>query len=183
MFIHLDEPSRLDRLPSTLVKVVALASLLALAACGQDAPKGDASAAPAAPASPCPPEHTEVADGGFCVKVPADWTMKPPEQRMKNAKQYKWSRKDGGDFIIDLYAEKKMPADVESQIMGKENGTVTKGEIAAGKGKWFLHLKEKEGATKVFVSGKNGLIECGMAGASHERLKAQLERCQTIVPL
>jgi hypothetical protein len=134
--------------------------------------------------SSCSPEHTTVAEGGFCVKVPKAWQADPPETKGGRTR-FGWFRKgQGGSFAIELNPTGTMPADIESTI-GKAPGStanVTKGEFAGGKGKWALSLSDKGNLATVLVAGPKGLLHCGVS-SDEKGVKENLELCKTLMPL
>lgn len=172
--------------------LLAIGALFAIAGCdkkGDNAPASASSPVAATPSTPptgCSPQHTSVADGGFCVKVPTTWTLKPP---FKNGAitQFIWGT-GGPNFAISLVAGTALPPDAKAFIppatAGK--GTVTEGDFAAGKGKWILSSVAGGGALdstyRVWLVSPKGLLDCGGSG-DPEGAKKGLEMCQTIAPL
>ena len=140
------------------------------------------SGAAAAGAVTCSPEHTDVAEGGFCIAVPKDWKLTPEVRG--DITEFRWLGKDIGVSVTLNRKRNKVASSVE--FKPKNGEKVTQGDMAGGKGKWALMLgaggeMDLDSSYRIEVVGPNGLLTCN--GSTSAR-KAQLiaDVCKTIVP-
>lgn len=159
--------------------IMILGCVVAVSACKKsDEPKAE-SARPVEGA-PCSPEHTKIEELGFCVKVPKTWEREP-NAKEGSVTRVSWFRVgEGGVFEIRVDPEGTMPAEFNGSY--PSHTSVTKGELAGGKGKWRLSHDGKSGVAQAMVTGPKGLISWGLS-ADLKSLEASLDLCKTIVPL
>lgn len=170
---------------------------LALVGCKKEDPKPTVSSAavssvaapPAVPKDGCAAGFTKVDPPGFCIKLPAGYTVgetkgKPPEEIqtefLKDGE--KW---DG--FTVRASSTETLDSlkdDYNRYLTNKDYNVVDKGDLPNGR-YVLVDTKKYEGHTMgVYVKGAKFLFICESAGNTKaEKSKPTLEIAKTITPL
>jgi hypothetical protein len=184
--------------PSFILALVALSGLVARKkddpAAGTAPTTAAASSAPAAPKAGCAPGLTKVAAAGFCIKLPAGYTLEtaegtPPEDIVADFSK-NGSKFDGLTVKATTNETPESWARTLKSYSGPDYNVLSSGDLPGGTGRFFLSQKKKEKdkdwwAYSLYVKGPKGLILCESVSNSGriDEAKAKLEICKTITPI
>jgi hypothetical protein len=175
--------------------MIAIASILAFAACkkSDDSKPASAGATPsstqAKPAEPatagCPAGSTRNEAGGFCFKLPAGFKQQP-EQKMGSMTMYEYADETFGvSFSITKFDAAGFKSQLDQVKQAAEAGKIVeKGDLPGG-GAFWIYDDAEGNRWSVSVAHGAMTINCSTRVGTASTVDKQpiLDQCKTVVPL
>jgi hypothetical protein len=138
-------------------------------------------------AKDCPADHTKNEAGGFCIKLPADFTAKPEQKMGDTQTVYSYGNANNSDSVsitVNAFDEARYDMEVKAKTEVSEAQKGTSGDLPDGAGKFWVYDKDGDTYSKSITRNAASYILCETrTGTADTTVATRIEYCKSLMAL